>query len=133
MIQGYGLTEATCIVAGTRRDDIMLGSVGQLMPGMQGRLVTPEGEEITRHDQPGELQLRGPNITPGYFNDTEAMKLLMSQDGWLRTGDLIELRQSSQGRSHIFIVDRIKELIKVHVSCSPNPRPSFMCSPSDIS
>jgi long-subunit acyl-CoA synthetase (AMP-forming) len=114
-VQGYGLTEATCVIAVTGDDDIIFGSCGYLLPGIQARLVDANGQEVERYDSPGELQVHGPNITTGYFKNDEAMREMLTQDGWLRTGDLVEMRKSDKGNTHIFIVDRIKELIKVNV------------------
>lgn len=115
-IQGYGLTEATCIISATYRDDIVFGSCGYLLPGIQARLIGEDGHGIAEHDRPGELVIRGPNVVPGYYEHEAAMKEMLTEDGWLRTGDLVEMRKSPNGHSHLFIVDRIKELIKVHVS-----------------
>lgn len=120
-VQGYGLTEATCIISATNRDDIMFGSVGYLLPGIQARLLDPNGQDVTEHDKPGELIIRSPSITPGYYKNEEAMKEMLTEDGWLRTGDLIEMRKSEKGFTHMFIVDRIKELIKVNVSQTSVP------------
>jgi long-subunit acyl-CoA synthetase (AMP-forming) len=41
---------------------------------------------------------------------------MLTEDGWLRTGDLVEVRRSYRGYDHLFVVDRLKELIKVRVS-----------------
>lgn len=90
------------------------GSSGSLLPLLQARIVSPDGKDIDDHDTPGELLLRGPTITPGYFNNEEANKETF-ENGWLRTGDEAVVRKSPQGEDHIFIVDRIKELIKVKV------------------
>ncbi|KAG9249429.1 uncharacterized protein F5Z01DRAFT_716005 [Emericellopsis atlantica] len=114
MIQGYGMTETTCIVAATSREDVMFGSCGYLMPGMQGRLVTTDGREVDGPDEPGELLLRGPNISPAYFTSDATSTEMLRDDGWLATGDLVAVKKSPQGHKHLFIVDRLKELIKVH-------------------
>lgn len=51
----------------------------------------------------------------GYLDDAKATKEAFTEDGWLRTGDLMEFRKSDGGHEHLFIVDRVKELIKVRV------------------
>ncbi|KAI6782248.1 4-coumarate--CoA ligase 3 [Emericellopsis cladophorae] len=114
MIQGYGMTETTCIVAATSRDDVMFGSCGYLMPGTQGRLVTTDGREVDDPNEPGELLLRGPNISPAYFTSSATSTEMLRDDGWLATGDLVAVKESPRGHKHLFIVDRLKELIKVH-------------------
>lgn len=110
-----GLTETCTVVCSTAPDDIWYGSSGSILPGIECKIVTVEGNEITGYDQPGELLVKGPAVVLGYLNNEKANKETF-QDGYMRTGDEAVIRKSSKGNEHIFIVDRIKELIKVKVS-----------------
>ncbi|KAJ5182630.1 Acyl-CoA ligase inpC [Penicillium capsulatum] len=110
--QGYGLTETSTVVCSTHPDDIFLGSSGCLIPGFEAKIVTPENKEITNYDTPGELVVRSPSVVLGYLNNEKATKETF-EDGWMRTGDEAVVRVGPKGTEHIFIVDRIKELIKV--------------------
>ncbi|KAL4782212.1 hypothetical protein BJX76DRAFT_359200 [Aspergillus varians] len=110
--QAYGLTETATVVTATQFDDIMLGSSGWILPGTEARVVTPAGEEVTTYGTPGELWVRGPSVVLGYLNNEKATKETFT-DGWMHTGDEVVIRKSSKGVEHVFIVDRIKELIKV--------------------
>lgn len=110
--QGYGLTETSTVVCSTSEHDIWLGSSGSLVPGVEAKLVSLEGIEITGYDQPGELIVKSPSVTLGYLNKPEATRETF-QDGWMRTGDEAVIKKSPKGYEHVFIVDRIKELIKV--------------------
>ncbi|KAJ5833594.1 Acyl-CoA ligase inpC [Penicillium riverlandense] len=110
--QGYGLTETCTVVSSSHPKDIWLGSSGTLIPGFEAKIVTPEGKEITAYDTPGELVTRSPSVVIGYLNNEKATKETF-EDGWMRTGDEAVVRVSPNGTEHIFIVDRIKELIKV--------------------
>ncbi|KAI9814328.1 MAG: hypothetical protein M1832_005908 [Thelocarpon impressellum] len=110
--QGYGLTETSTVVCSTSIRDIWLGSSGSLITNVEARLVSPEGAEITGYDKPGELLVRSPSVVLGYLNNDKANRETF-QDGWLRTGDEAVIRKSPKGHEHVFIVDRIKELIKV--------------------
>lgn len=111
--QGYGLTETATVVCTTSAQDIWLGSSGSLMPGHEARLVTIEGTEIEGYDQPGELWVKGPSIVLGYLNNPKATQETFI-DGFMRTGDEAVVRKNPEsGYEHIFIVDRLKELIKV--------------------
>ncbi|KAL4738401.1 hypothetical protein BDV11DRAFT_215974 [Aspergillus similis] len=110
--QAYGLTETATVVTATHFDDIVLGSSGWLIPGVEARIVTPDGEDITKYDTPGELWVRAPSVVLGYLNNEKATKETFS-DGWMHTGDEAVIRKSAKGNEHVFIVDRIKELIKV--------------------
>ena len=109
-----GLTETSTVICSTPCHDVFLGSSGSLLPSVQAKIVSTEGREMTGYDQPGELVVKSPSIVLGYLNNPQANKETF-QDGWMRTGDEALVRKSPQGNEHIFIVDRIKELIKVKV------------------
>lgn len=113
--QGYGLTETSTVVCATSPDDIWLGSSGSLMPADEARLVTVDGKEIEGYDQPGELWVRGPSVVLGYLNNPKATQETFV-DGFMKTGDEAVIKKNPKsGNEHIFIVDRLKELIKVKV------------------
>ena len=113
------MTETATVVMGTAPHDIWFGSSGSLYPAVEAKLLSIEGKEITGYDQPGELVIKSPSGVLGYLNNEEATKETF-QDGWVRTGDEALVRVGPKGTEHIFIVDRIKELIKVKVQ---PPRP----------
>lgn len=74
------------------------------------RLVNDAGENISAFDTRGELCVRGPTVTPGYFNNPKANAESFDSDGWFHTGDIAYC----DGRTRKwYIVDRRKELIKV--------------------
>ncbi|WP_420100130.1 AMP-binding protein [Corynebacterium sp.] len=113
--QGYGLTETSPVTHINLDDSLPLGSVGRPVANTEHKIVDPDtGDEIpvpaedgTRSDA-GELWIRGPQVMDGYLGNAEATAESLPGDGWLRTGDLA--RQGSHGE--VFIVDRLKELIK---------------------
>ncbi|KAK2805532.1 hypothetical protein FQN50_006158 [Emmonsiellopsis sp. PD_5] len=110
--QGYGLTETCTVVSSTSPNDIYLGSSGSLLPGFEARIMSPDGVELTGYDEPGELVVRSPSIAIGYLNNEKATRETF-EDGWMRTGDEAVFRRAPSGNEHLFILDRIKELIKV--------------------
>lgn len=112
--QGYGLTETCTVVTSTSPNDIWYGSSGSILPGIECKIVTIEGTEITGYDQPGELLVKSPAVVLGYLNNDKANTETF-QDGYMRTGDEAVVRKGPNGHEHVFIVDRIKELIKVKV------------------
>jgi long-subunit acyl-CoA synthetase (AMP-forming) len=70
---------------------------------------------VTKFDTPGELWVKGPAVTLGYLNNQKATEETFV-DGYLRTGDEAVIRKHPKsGHEHVFIVDRLKELIKVNV------------------
>jgi acyl-CoA synthetase (AMP-forming)/AMP-acid ligase II len=109
--QGYGMTEATTMISGPmglgRPGDP--GTVGWLAAGTEARLVDPDSGRDVPPGQPGELWVRGPQVMAGYFDDPDATAATITGDGWLRTGDLVTIRDDGQ----LLINDRLKELLKV--------------------
>jgi len=81
--------------------------------------VGPEGQEIEALNSPGEVLLKSPSIFPGYLADEEASKSAFDAAGWLRTGDVGMMKMGPNGTEHLFIVDRIKDMIKVKVRSVP--------------
>ncbi|KAL9567239.1 hypothetical protein ACKAV7_008622 [Fusarium commune] len=111
-----GLTEASPSVFHTSEADPVLGSSGSLLPGAKVKIIDQHGSEVTSYETPGELYVQAPNVVLGYLHNEKANAetFVYRDDGrWLRTGDEVLVRKSPHGNDHFFIVDRIKELIKV--------------------
>ena len=107
--EGYGLTETSPIVTSSLvGGDPRRGSIGLPLPGVDVRLVDPEGEDALAGDS-GEIWVRGPNVFPGYWNDLEATALVLTDDGWLKTGDIAV----TDDDGYLYLVDRAKDLIIV--------------------
>ncbi|CAK1543171.1 unnamed protein product [Leptosia nina] len=111
LLQGYGMTESSPVTLLTPYiyPYEKIGSIGQLVPSTQARVISlTTGESLGPHES-GELLLRGPQVMKGYWNNEEATKETIDNDGWLHTGDI-----GYYDKEHFFyIVDRTKELIKV--------------------
>lgn len=109
MVQAYGMTEAAGYVAYQHSEETLPeGSTGRILPGLEARLVQ-EGKGIDAPvGGPGELWLRGPNITSGYAFNEEANQKGFPDKGWYNTGDVCTI--DAQGR--LYIVGRTKDLIK---------------------
>jgi acyl-CoA synthetase (AMP-forming)/AMP-acid ligase II len=103
----WGLSETTGSVTSLPRgmfDDT--GSVGVLHPNCILRLVDDDESDVPE-GTPGEALVKGPIVTRGYFGNEEATKEAFTEDGWFRTGDILQIRD---GR--FYVTDRKKELIK---------------------
>ncbi|KAF2624303.1 4-coumarate-CoA ligase-like protein [Macroventuria anomochaeta] len=111
---GYGLSEAASIASPTTPgifglEPAMPGSIGYLLPGMEGRVVDPDTLRDVKKGEKGELWARGAVVTPGYFKDAKATSDIFTEPGWLRTGDLVMRDECDR----IHYLDRLKEMIKV--------------------
>lgn len=99
---GYGMTECGPLVAYTQWDAFKPGSVGQIVDRMQVRIDSPDPENIV-----GEILVKGMNNMLGYYKNPEATKAVMTEDGWMRTGDLGTL----DADGFLYIKGRSKSLI----------------------
>jgi 4-coumarate--CoA ligase len=111
---GYGLSEAASIASPPAAGIFGLpesppGTIGFLLPGMEGRVVDPDTLQDVPKSTKGELWSRGHVVTPGYFKDVKATEEIFAEPGWLRTGDLV--MRDEEDRIHY--LDRLKEMIKV--------------------
>ncbi|GAM38805.1 hypothetical protein TCE0_033f09841 [Talaromyces pinophilus] len=114
--QAYGLTETCTAVTLSSPHDIWFGSSGSLLPGCEAKLMTAEGNEITGYNQPGELWIKSPSVVLGYLKNAVATKETFVEEAegrFMRTGDEAMFRKAPSGNEHVWIVDRMKELIKV--------------------
>ena len=108
MIEGYGMTEASPILLGSPlASSRARGALGIPFPSTQVKIVDPENPS---HEVPegevGELIARGPQVFSGYWNQDDETAEVFTQDGWLRTGDLVQVRDG-----FIYMADRRKEMI----------------------
>ncbi len=94
---GYGMTETCATVSCWEEQGYVLGSIGKPSPGIDVRI----GEE-------DEIQVRGPIVMKGYFNNQQETTKAFTQDGWLRTGDAGKLDENG----NLFITERLKDLMK---------------------
>jgi long-chain acyl-CoA synthetase len=108
--EGYGLTETCAVVATAIGANAPVGSVGPPLAGVEARLVDQGGNDVLVGD-PGELWVRGPMVSPGYFGDltTIAGTARVTAGGWLRTGDVAIVDDDG----NLAIVDRLKDLVIV--------------------
>jgi long-chain acyl-CoA synthetase len=102
LLEGYGLTETSPVASfnrpgGPRRP----GSIGTPIDGVEMRLLDASADGV------GEIAVRGPNVMKGYWNRPDETRAVLSEDGWLRTGDLARV----DGDGAFWIVGRVKDLI----------------------
>ncbi|MFC3703825.1 long-chain fatty acid--CoA ligase [Devosia honganensis] len=107
LAEGYGLTEASPVVCcAALREPSKPMSIGLPLPATDIRFVDVDSGEPVGIGENGELQVKGPQVMAGYYEDEEATTAAF-QDGWLRTGDVGHMDEDG----YVFLVDRIKDLI----------------------
>ncbi|HEY0475107.1 MAG TPA: AMP-binding protein [Kribbella sp.] len=111
VLQAYGMTELSPGTHAVPQDDQdpPPGAVGKLFPSTEMRLVGADGDDVGDGD-PGEIWIRGPQVMKGYLGRPEETDATIDPDGWLHTGDIGRV----DARGYLYVVDRVKELIKYH-------------------
>lgn len=97
IIIGYGLSETTATVSCFPETDYEIGTVGLPMPGVKVRI-----------DDNGEILVKAPTVTPGYYNNPEANAKAFTEDGYFRTGDAGHFTPSGA----LVLTERVKDLFK---------------------
>ncbi|KAH9805966.1 4-coumarate--CoA ligase 1 [Citrus sinensis] len=111
--QGYGMTEAgpvlsMCLAFAKEPFEIKSGACGTVVRNAEMKIVDPDTGISLPRNQAGEICIRGAQIMKGYLNDREATETTIDKEGWLHTGDIGYIDDDDE----LFIVDRLKELIK---------------------
>jgi len=96
VVQGFGMTETSPIATGNKLDNNFPDSVGQPIRGVQVKLGPQNA-----------LLIKGPNVMMGYWNNPEATKAVLDDDGWLNSGDVARISETG----HVYITGRLKEII----------------------
>jgi acyl-[acyl-carrier-protein]-phospholipid O-acyltransferase / long-chain-fatty-acid--[acyl-carrier-protein] ligase len=104
ILEGYGATEASPVVAANQWENNRPGTVGPLMAGMSSRLVPVEGIP-----EGGRLHIRGPNIMMGYLRPSNPGAIEKLIDGWHDTGDIVDI----DADGFIRILGRVKRFAKI--------------------
>lgn len=100
-LQGYGLTETSPVITLNPKKHFKLDSVGKVLQRMDVIIADPDASGV------GEIRIKGPNVTPGYYKDEENTKALFDENGYLKTGDL----GTMDSENYIYLKGRAKNLI----------------------
>jgi long-chain acyl-CoA synthetase len=109
LIEGYGLTETSPIAtANPLTIEDFTGSIGLPMPSTDIAIRDAQNHDLP-FGEPGELCIKGPQVMAGYWKKLDETAQVMTEDGYLRTGDIARIDE----RGYVYIVDRQKDLIIV--------------------
>ena len=104
VLEGYGVTEGSPVLAANQPGDIRSGTVGQMLPGIETRLEPVEGLENA-----GRLHVRGLNVMKGYLSPDNPGVLAPLEDGWHDTGDIVHIDEEG----YVSIRGRLKRFAKI--------------------
>ncbi|MEI3392463.1 MAG: AMP-binding protein [Clostridia bacterium] len=101
VLQGYGLTETSPVIAAELTKQKRLGSIGKKFPSVEVKIDNPDKSGV------GELLAKGNSVMIGYYNNEEANEEVFTEDGWFRTGDLARIDKNG----YLYISGRKKFVI----------------------
>jgi len=110
MTIAYGLTEASPVITQTTTDDpieLRVATVGKVLPHTEAKIINPVGGKTVPVGEQGELCTRGYHVMKGYYNNPQATRAVIDDDGWLHTGDLSVVDEAG----YFKITGRAKDVI----------------------
>jgi long-chain acyl-CoA synthetase len=122
ILEGYGLTETSPVVSVNPPEDSRAGTLGPTLANVDVRVdetVITEDRRAEADGELGELHVKGPNVTQGYWERPGATQEAFTEDGWFRTGDIIEVGKDGYLTYH----DRLKQIIVLDTGKNIAPQP----------
>ncbi|MFB6083334.1 MAG: long-chain fatty acid--CoA ligase [Halorientalis sp.] len=122
IFEGYGLTEAAPVVSVNLPEDLRTGTLGPPLPDVEIRIDESQVSDDQFEDaegEVGELLIKGPNVTEGYWEMPEKTEEAFTADGWFKTGDIVERNEDDYLTYH----DRLKNLLVLDTGKNVAPEP----------
>jgi long-chain acyl-CoA synthetase len=120
--EGYGLTETSPVLCVNPPEAPQVGTIGPAVADVDVRIdesAVGPSQQASVEGELGELLVRGPNVFEGYWGDPEATDAVFTDDGWFRTGDVVELRPDGYVAFH----ERVKQLLVLSTGKNVAPGP----------
>ncbi|WP_020405161.1 long-chain fatty acid--CoA ligase [Hahella ganghwensis] len=126
--EGYGMTETSPVVSINPINAVQIGTIGLPIPSTRVKIIDDEGKELSVGEA-GELCVKGPQVMKGYWQRPDETVKTMTEDGWLKTGDIALV----QNDGYLRIVDRKKDMILVSgFNVYPNEIEDVVVSHPDV-
>jgi long-chain acyl-CoA synthetase len=111
IVQGYGLTETAAASTIGVPEDLSLAQIGPPLACCEIKLISvPEMNYLTTNEEPsGEIMIRGPNVSIGYYKEPEKTAEVFDKDGWFHTGDVGKFNHNGT----LSVIDRVKNIFKL--------------------
>lgn len=121
ILEGYGLTETSPVLTANPPERPQIGTIGPLLVDVEVKLDAgvEVPDDVPEEGEVGELLVRGPNVTDGYLDNPEANDAAFTEEGWFRTGDLVQRRPDD----YFVFLERLKELIVLSTGKNLAPGP----------
>jgi long-chain acyl-CoA synthetase len=107
LMEGFGLTETSPIVALSMPWAHKPGAVGQVIPDVKVKTVDAEGNDVPVGQDGGEIWIHGPNVMKGYYNKPDATAEVITEGRWFKTGDIGKIDEDG----YLYITGRKKDMI----------------------
>jgi len=120
--EGYGLTEAAPVVTANPPEAVKIGTIGVPLPGVKTKIdtsVVPEDQTVNALGELGELLVKGANVTEGYWNKPAETEEAFTEDGYFRTGDIVQQRPDD----YIAFRERSKQILVLSTGKNVAPAP----------
>ncbi|MDS0299914.1 long-chain fatty acid--CoA ligase [Halogeometricum sp. S1BR25-6] len=121
ILEGYGLTETSPVIAVNPPEEPKIGTIGPPVTDVEVKLDDTVVGEVTGDagGEVGELLVKGPNVTEGYWNRPEETEAAFTEEGWFRTGDVVELRPDG----YVAFRERAKQILVLSTGKNVAPGP----------
>jgi len=122
IFEGYGLTEAAPVVSTNPPEDVKIGTIGAPVNDVDVEIdtsVVPEDQTVDALGELGELLVKGPNVTEGYWNKPDETDAAFTEDGYFRTGDIVQQRPDD----YLVFRERSKQILVLSTGKNVAPAP----------